>query len=123
AYYSYLSRTLSKDQVGKEMKVALMKTSASPITVSRSGQTPVNPMPHDPITVSIVTSQPKSAEERIYLRWSTDLFITSHIIEAQGSGTDYSATIPPPHPANTPLLYKIITTTTDLTSESKSWVV
>src|SRR5437016_1605864 len=100
-YYSFRILPRFKDQVGNEMKVALMKTSAPPITVSRSGQTPVNPMPHDPITVSIVTSQPKSAEERIYLRWSTDLFITSHIVEAEGSGTDYSATIPPPHPANT----------------------
>ena len=122
-YYSFRILPRFKDQVGNEMKVALMKTSASPITVSRSGQTPVNPMPHDPITVSIVTSQPKSAEERIYLRWSTDLFITSHIIEAQGSGVNYSATIPPPHPANTPLLYTIITSIADLTAESTSGVI
>jgi len=100
-----------------------MKTSAPPISVSRSGQTPAQPGPHDPITVSIVTSQAKSAEERIYLRWSTDLFITSQLIEAQGSGVSYSATIPPPHQAGKPLLYTIITSTADLTAESTSGVI
>ena len=100
-----------------------MKTSAPPITVTRGGQTPANPGPHDPITVSIATSQAKSVEERIYLRWSTDLFITSQLIEAQGSGVSYSATIPPPHQAGKPLLYTIITSTADLTAYSTSGVI
>jgi len=42
------------------------------------------PTPDDPMVVSIGLSQPKSMEERIYLRWSTDGFITSHLIEAEG---------------------------------------
>lgn len=62
-------------------------------------------------------------EERIYLRWSTDLFITSQLIEAQGSGVSYSATIPPPHRTTTPLLYTILTSTADLTAESTSGVI
>src|SRR4029450_8886193 len=109
-------------QGGAEMTLAVMKTSAPPVSVSRSGQTPAEPTPLDPITVSIATSQAKSVEERIYLRWSTDLFITSHLIEAEGSGVSYSATIPP-QPAGTLLLYTIITSTADLSAYSTSGAI
>jgi len=121
-YYSFriIDRFM---QVGNPLTLAVMKTSAPPISVSRSGQTPAQPTSQDPITVSIATSQAKSVEERIYLRWSTDLFITSHIIEAQGSGVSYSATIPPPHPASALTLYTIITSTADLTAYSTSGVI
>ena len=120
-YYSF--RILDQfNQVGVQMKLAVMKTSAPPVTPSRTGQTPANPTPRDPITVKIATSQPKSAEEHIYLRWSTDLFITSHMIEAEGSGTNYSATIPP-QPAGNLVLYTIITSTADLTGYSTSGVI
>jgi hypothetical protein len=104
------------------MKATVMKTSGSPISVSRYGQTPAHPTPHDPITVSIATSQAKSVEERIYLRWSTDLFIPSHLIEEEGSEVSYSATIPP-QPAGTLVLYTIITSTADLSAYSTSGVI
>ena len=104
-YYSF--RLLDPTQL------AVMKTSAPPVSVSRSGQSPEDPTPDDPIVVSILTSQIKSVEELIYLRWSTDFFVTSHMIEATGSGMDYSATIPA-QPAGTAVLYTIVTSTTDL---------
>ena len=104
------------------MKLAVMKTSGPPVVVSRTGQTPAVPTPDDPIVVSIGLSQPKSVEERVYVRWSTDSFITSHLIEAAGSGTSYSATIPA-QPAGTLLLYSIITSTTDLSAYSGSGVI
>jgi arylsulfatase A-like enzyme len=104
------------------MRLAVMKTSAPPVAVSRTGQTPAIPTPQDPVVVSIGLSQPKSMEERVYLRWSTDNFITSHLIAAQGSGTNYSATIPA-QPAGTLLLYTIITSTADLSAYSASGVI
>ncbi|HEU0207932.1 MAG TPA: sulfatase-like hydrolase/transferase [Candidatus Udaeobacter sp.] len=117
-YYSF--RIIHRpDQIGIDMQLAVMKTSAPPVSVGRVGQTPANPTPHDPIIVSIATSQVKSAEERIYVRWSTDSFITSHLIEAQGSGMSYSATIPP-QPRGTLVLYTIVTSTADLTAYSTS---
>ncbi len=111
-----------ENQPGVSLKLAVMKTSAPPVSVSRSAQTPAEPMPDDPITVSIATSQAKSVEERIYLRWSTDLFITSHLIEAEGSGVSYSATIPP-QPARNLVLYTIVTSTADLTAYSTSGAI
>ena len=82
------------NQIGASMKLAVMKTSAPPISVRLNGQTPTTPTSDDSVNIGILTNQPKSVEERIYLRWSTDFFITSHMVEAAGSGLNYSATIP-----------------------------
>jgi arylsulfatase A-like enzyme len=100
-------------RVSDRLKVAVMKTSAPPVSVSRSGQIPTTPTSDDSVVVSIVTSQSKSVEERIYLRWSTDFFITSNLVEAVGSGVNYSASIPA-QPAGTAVQYCIITSTVDL---------
>ena len=71
--------------------------------------------PTIPLTIGILTNQPKSVEERIYLRWSTDFFITSHMVEAAGSGLNYSATIPA-QPAGTGVQYCVTTSTADLSA-------
>jgi len=105
-----------------DLTLAVMKTSAPPVSVSRTGQRPVTPKPLDPITVQIATNQSKCAEERIYLRWSTDTFITSYLVEAAGSGVSYSATIPP-QSAGTLVQYSIITSTADLTPYSTSGAI
>src|SRR6266446_6392541 len=69
-YYSF--RVIDQSpHLGEDMHLAVMKTSAPPVSLSRSGQTPTTPNPDDPVIVSVVTSQPESMEERIYLRWST----------------------------------------------------
>jgi hypothetical protein len=97
------------------MPLSVMKTSAPPVGISRTGQDPQYPTPNDPIVVSIATSLPKSPQERVYLRWSKDWFITSHIIEATPGGDrlTYSATIPP-QPAATTCFYTVLTSTADL---------
>jgi arylsulfatase A-like enzyme len=113
-YYSF--RILDWiNQIGASMNLAVMKTSAPPILVRLNGQTPTTPTSDDSVTVGILTNQPKSVEERIYLRWSTDFFITSHIVEAAGSGLNYSAIIPA-QPAGTGVQYCITTSTVDLSA-------
>jgi uncharacterized repeat protein (TIGR01451 family) len=107
---------------GLSLQLAVMKTSAPPVSVSWSGQTPTTPTSDDPVIVSMVTSQPKSVEERIYLRWSTDFFITSNVVEATGSGVDYSATIPA-QPAGTGVQYSIPTSTVDLSPFVTSGII
>lgn len=102
--------------------IAVMKTSGPPIAVDRSAQQPAAPTSNDPINVSIVTNQSKSPEERIFLRWSTDFFITSHVVEASGSGLNYSATIPP-QPAGSAVFYSILTSTVDLSQYSSSGAI
>ena len=101
------------------LNLAVMKTSAPPVSVSRTGQIPTNPKPGEAILVNIATSQPKSAEERIYLRWTTDSFITSNLVRASGSGISYAASIPA-QPARTFVQYSVVTSTVDLDPILKS---
>ena len=111
-YYSF--RVIDHMNVLSDpLTVAVLKTSARPINVSVTSQTPASPAANDAVAVSIATTQPKSPEERIYLRWSKDFFITSNISEATGSGVNYSATIPG-QPAGTAVQYRIVTSTADL---------
>ena len=120
-YYSF--RIIKEyDPNASSLRLTTMKTSAPPIAVSRSGQSPATPTPDDSVTIQIVTSQPKSPEERIYVRWSTDSFVISHMTEAVGSGMSYSAQIPP-QPAGTPVQYCITTSTVDLSQLSASGAI
>src|SRR5438046_1809495 len=112
-YYSFRILAPFGWNVSTNLTFAVMKTSAPPVSVSVTGQTPTGPTSNDSVVVSIVTSQPKSPQERIYLRWSTDTFMTSHMVEAVGSGVNYSAVIPA-QPAGTSVQYCITTSTVDL---------
>jgi hypothetical protein len=105
-----------------DMVLAVLKTSAPPVTVTRTQQIPPYPGPNTAITVEIATSQPVSPEERIFVRWSNDFFVTSHLVEATGSGTSYTAIIPP-QPAGFSSLYSIVTSTVDLTPYTYSGVI
>ena len=72
----------------------------------------------------MTTNQLKSVEERVYLRWSNDWFITSHIIEASpgGDGVSYTATIPP-QPDGNSCFYTVLTSTADLTEYTASGII
>ena len=124
-YYSMrVIDTIGQSQPGVGMSLAVMKTSAPPVTISRTGQAPEYPTSSDPITVTMTTNQPKSVEERVYLRWSNDWFITSHIIEASpgGDGLTYTATIPP-QPDGNSCFYTVLTSTVDLTGYTGSGII
>ena len=93
-YYSFRLLDLAGQGHAKPMKLAVLKTAAPPVSITRSGQTPAVPTASQPVVVNIALSDSKSPQEHVYLRWSTDTFVTSHIVPASGSGTSYSATIP-----------------------------
>src|SRR5262249_39842076 len=105
-YYSFRIVDEFNQQHGG-MRIAVLKTSAPPVSLRRQGQEPTEPTADDPIVVTITLDKPKSPEERIYVRWSNDLFITSNLVEAEGSKTSYTATIPP-QPTDVPIQYTII---------------
>ena len=124
-YYSMrVVDTKGQPNPGIGMSLAVMKTSAPPVTISRTGQAPEYPTSSDPITVTMTTNQPRSVEERVYLRWSNDWFITSHIIEASpgGDGVTYTATIPP-QPYGNSCFYTVLTSTADLTIYTGSGII
>src|SRR5262249_51244300 len=104
------------------LNVAVMKTSAPPVTLTRESQTPAIPLPGDPVVVTISTSQTPSPEERIYVRWTNDSYITSKMVTANGSGTSYSATIPG-QVASTSLQYTAVSSTVDLSALTTSGAI
>ena len=69
-----------------------METSSAPVTISAvsddfSGA-------GNAVNVSITMSGTPSAEEKIYVRYTTDDWTTSSFVQASGSGTSWTATIP-----------------------------
>jgi hypothetical protein len=124
-YYSIrVVDTWGQPYPGIDMSLAVMKMSAPPVIISRTGQAPEYPTSSDPITVTIRTNQVRSVEERVYLRWSNDWFITSHIIEASpgSDGVTYTATIPP-QPDGNSCPYTVLTSIVDLTGYTGSGII
>jgi len=124
-YYSIrVGDTWGQPYPGIDMSLAVMKMSAPPVTISRTRQAPEYPTSSDPITVTMMTNKVKSVEERVYLSWSNDWFITSHIIEASpgSDGVTYTVTIPP-QPDGNSCFYTVLTSTVDLAGYTGSGII
>jgi GH15 family glucan-1,4-alpha-glucosidase len=108
-YYSF--RTLNPP-ANSSAVLAVLKTSARPVTVTRSSQSPVVPRTNDTVAVYIALGASKSPEEHIFVRWTTNGFAMAAFVEASGSGTSFSATIPPMPNATTVIYYVLSSTVT-----------
>jgi len=69
-----------------------METSAIPISINTVSDNYVSA--GTAVDVSITLSGSKSAEENIFVRYTTDNWATWGFVQATGTGTNYSATIP-----------------------------
>ncbi len=77
--------------------VSVLKTSAEPITITSVSGIPQNIVAENvPVTITVEIDKPKSPEEKVYLRYSTDSFSTSDAVEITnfGEGTSGTAIIP-----------------------------
>jgi hypothetical protein len=87
-----------KDNGYSTTSVCLMETSADPVAISGQTRTTapgVNPAPTQAVTIEATLSGIKSAEERVFLVYTTDGWSTRAAIELENiSGTTGSATIP-----------------------------
>jgi hypothetical protein len=82
SYYTFnVSNNAAADNV-----MSLLETTFNPVTISST--TRFNN------TVNIVTSGTPNAAEFVYVRYTTNAFASSTIVQATGSGTAWSATIP-----------------------------
>jgi hypothetical protein len=93
----------------------VMETSASPISISSVSQVGSELdnsyySNSGSQTVNITLSGSKSAEENIYIRYSTDGWSTDNWLLATGSGTSYSGSIPG-QSVGTTINYYVLTTT------------
>jgi hypothetical protein len=89
-----------------------METSAQPVTLSSATQLPTNGNVEntDAVTVTVTASAAPSAEELVYVRYSTDAFATSSLAAVTFTGTSGTATIPAQAAATTVQYYVFSTT-------------
>ncbi|MFN5621356.1 MAG: T9SS type A sorting domain-containing protein [Flavobacteriales bacterium] len=91
-----------------------METSAEPVALSSASQSPTNGNVEntDAVTVTVTASAAPSAEELVYVRYSTDAFATSTLAAVTFTGTSGTATIPAQAAATTVQYYIFSTTVT-----------
>jgi alpha-glucosidase len=106
-YYSF---RLMEPSQNTSATIAVLKTTAKPVGLTFNGISPAFPNSNDTVTVSITLSAAKSAEEHIYVRYTTDNWTTSQFVEATGSGTAYTAVVPA-LPIGTTVKYYVLSST------------
>lgn len=120
-YYTFVMNDFGYT-ASADAKFFVARTDAAPVNVTRTSQT-VNA--DGTITVNIATSAAPSAGEQIYVRYIYG--ITSDFsgatatdgLQATGSGTSYTATIPAPPTSTTVYYYVFTSTATNLGSASE----
>lgn len=90
--------------------IGVFKTSARPVGITSVSTTPTFPTGGQSVTVNITLSGPKSPEERVFVRWTTNSWTSSAFVEATGSGANFSAVIPP-MPNGRKVDYYVLTST------------
>ena len=112
-YYTYTWKDMAG---GSNSEGFVLETSSAPISVTIV--TDNNVGPGIDVTVSITTDGTPSVEQNIFVRYTTDTWGTWHIVQATGSGTSWTATIPAS--GNTGVTpdnqYYVFTTTVSLTT-------
>jgi len=76
--------------------IAVMKTTTNPVSVAFSGINPAFPTSSEQAVISITLSAPKSPEENIYVRWTTNSWASSsfQLAVVTGNPLIYTATLP-----------------------------
>ena len=89
-----------------------METSAEPVTLSSAIQSPTNGSVESSsdVVVTVTASAAPSTEELVYVRYSTDAFVTSTLAPVTFTGTSGTATIPAQAAATTVQYYVFSTT-------------
>lgn len=92
----------------------VLKTSAVPMKITSVSGTPTQSVPiNDPVTITVELDKAKSAEEKVYIRYSTDNFTTSSAVEITNfTGATGSVDIPG-QPKNTVVDFYVLSTTLD----------
>lgn len=101
-----------KDNGYANTHAIFMETSAQPVTIDNVAQSPNGSSIGSGVdaTITITTSATPSAEEKIYVRYSTDSWTTSSVVEANFTGTTGTATIPAQIAGKTVIYYVFSTT-------------
>ncbi len=106
-YYSF--RTINPP-TNATATLAVMKTSARPVSVMRAGQSPAVPRTNDTVTVTITLGAAKSPK-KTSLCAGPRMVSPRRFSALSGSGTSYTANIPPTGTDDTTVIYYILSST------------
>jgi len=94
-------------------RAIFMETSGEPVHIT-SVSSPGNQSANQSVTISITTHRVPSAEERLFVRYSTDNWVTSAIIPISVTGTSGTAQIPGMTAGTTVSYYVLSSTISDV---------
>ncbi len=99
------------NNIGYENTTAIfMELDAEPVDITTVAHTPLMPTEDDPVEVAIVVTHNPATQENIYVRYTTNDWMTSATVPFTFAGTEGTATIPN-YPTNTHIAYYVFTTT------------
>ncbi len=106
-------------------KAIWMPTSATPVDLVSVYQNPApdNVYPGNPVTVTVVTSANKSPEEIIYVRYTTDNWTTSNLLEVNFTGNVGTAIIPGQSGGTVVKYYAFSTTVSNPTTDFDMYTI
>ncbi len=87
-YYTY---TIMRGTSYASQRMSVLETSYNPVTIDAVAQAAGT---FGSRTITITTSGTPDAAENIFVRYSTNSYVASTIVQATGSGTTWTATIP-----------------------------
>lgn len=109
--------TMNWEDVGyANNRVIFMETSANPVLISNVS-VPASVAPATAAIITVTTSFAKSAQEIVYLRYSTDSWATSTTIPVTMTGTTGTASIPGQSAATVVSYYAFTSTISGLTAD------
>ena len=85
--------TLRGHDTGSGIEYVALYTENAPVTFTAASDNHAT-QGTGPVTVSATLSGAKSASEKVYVRYTTDGWTTSSLVQMSGSGTSYTGTIP-----------------------------
>jgi pullulanase len=87
-------------------KGVIFQLGGAPESISGVSRDPASPSSADAVTVTLTTASAPPAEQTFFLRYTTNNFSTSTVVQMTGSGTSRSATIPA-QSASTNVIYYV----------------
>lgn len=112
-YYTFNVPLAPEDGTGNP--VAILETSAMPVTITDVEQSTLTPEPDEAVNIVASLSASPSPEEMVYIRYTTDGWANSMASLASVTGTTAIGTIPM-QPEGTVVNYYVLTTTVGMES-------
>ena len=98
---------------GTNLPVGIMRLSEPPATILKVDPVIAHSAPEgSSASVGITLSDDAAPEEKVFIRYTDDFWVTDYLVQANGSGTEFTALLPSA-PAGTERVYYALTSTAE----------